>query len=60
MKAGDLVIYTDDWGSEWLCTVLYYEGLFTKVFVMAASDQWFVYTEKLKPMIGGEYGKEDR
>ena len=48
MKVGDLVIYTDDWGSEWLCTVLYYEGVFTKVFVMAASDQWFVYTEKLK------------
>lgn len=59
MKAGELVIYTDDWGSEWLCAVLYYEGVFTKVFVMAASDQWFVYTEKLKP-IGGEHEKEGR
>lgn len=48
MKAGDLVLYTDDWGSEWVCAVLYYEGLFTKVFVMGIPDVWFVYTSKLE------------
>jgi hypothetical protein len=65
VKVGELVIYTDDWGTEWLCTVLYYEGVFTKVFVMAIPDQWFVYTTKLRPvnraeLIGGKHEEEDR
>jgi len=48
VKAGDLVLYTDDWGSEWICAVLNFEGLFTKVFVMGIPDVWFVYTNKLE------------
>ena len=48
MNLGELVIYTDDWNREWLCVVLYYEGVITKVFVVMISDSWFVYTDKLK------------
>lgn len=60
MKVGELVIYTDDWNREWLCVVLYYEGVFTKVFVAMISDSWFVYTDKLRPVVGGKHGEEGR